>query len=187
MSNFLREQAVKQGNFGNKPRSEYSDEYYTPDTIVQALGPFDLDPSAGPKSHAAVNIRRPDDGLAVPWSGRVWLNPPYSNIHEWLEKFVRHGDGVTLVNARPDTQWFQRLVRGASAVHWLSGRVPFSRPEGMKKQTPVVGSVLVAYGEKNAESLRKSGLPGITMTVDNDDYHPNLDGPAEPIGLAMEY
>ena len=105
---------------GKSGKTNYSDEWYTPPRIVSALGPFDLDPSAGPMNHAARNIRHPEEcGLSVEWSGRVWLNPPYSNVHEWLAKFVAHGDGITLVNARPETQWFQRLVANAAAVHWL--------------------------------------------------------------------
>ena len=131
---------------------------------MQALGTFDLDPCAGPMAHAARNLRREDDGLAQPWAGRVWLNPPYSNVHEWLEKFYTHRDGIVLVNARPDAKWFQRLARDADAVLWLQGRIEFERPEGKTSHAPV-GSVLVAYGQHNAEALLKSGLPGIVMSV----------------------
>jgi len=141
-----------------------SDEWYTPPRIVQALGPFDLDPCAGPMAHAARNLRREDDGLSAEWSGRVWLNPPYSNVHEWLAKFLRHADGVALVNARPETQWFQRLIAGASGVLWLRGRVQFDKPGGVTGHPPV-GQVLVAYGERNAAALLASGLPGVVMTV----------------------
>lgn len=144
--------------------AHYSDEWYTPPEIVRALGPFDLDPCAGPMAHAARNLRREDDGLAQPWAGRVWLNPPYSNVHDWLAKMIAHGDGVALVNARPETQWFQGAVRAAVAVLWLRGRVDFKRPDGVATHPPV-GSVLVAYGERNAAALLASGLPGVVMTV----------------------
>src|ERR1035438_10355266 len=63
---------------------DYSDEFYTPDPIVDALGAFDLDPCAGPKSHAKRNVRKPECGLTMDWSGRVWMNPPYWRIHDWL-------------------------------------------------------------------------------------------------------
>lgn len=149
---------------GKSGRTNYTDEWYTPPRIVAALGPFDLDPCAGPMNHAARNLRREDDGLAQPWSGRVWLNPPYSNVHEWLTRFMDHGDGVALVNARPETQWFQRLCAKAHAVHWLRGRIQFNMPSGPSKH-PTVGSVLVAYGERNAAALIASDLPGVVMTV----------------------
>jgi hypothetical protein len=150
---------------GKSGKCNYSDEWYTPTRIVSALGPFDLDPSAGPMSHAARNIRAPMEcGLSQDWAGRVWLNPPYSNVHEWLVKFIQHGDGIALVNARPETQWFQELAGKASAVLWLKGRIQFDMPEGPSKH-PTVGSVLVAYGERNASALLSCGLPGVFMDV----------------------
>jgi len=144
----------------------YSDEWYTPERITRALGDFDLDPCAGPKSHAKRNVRRPTCGLSMPWQGRVWLNPPYSNVHEWLDRFTAHGDGIALVNARPETQWFQRLAAKADVLLWLKGRVQFEKPDGTTGHT-TVGSVLVAIGKHNAESLRNSKLPGLLTPVDD--------------------
>lgn len=55
--------------------------WLTPPHIIEALGPFDLDPCCPPNMPwrtAAQMVSRPDDGLAVDWTGkRVWLNPPY--------------------------------------------------------------------------------------------------------------
>lgn len=55
--------------------------WLTPPYIIDALGPFDLDPCCPPKmpwQTAAEMVCRPADGLAVDWRGkRVWLNPPY--------------------------------------------------------------------------------------------------------------
>ena len=150
---------------GASKGSHYSDEWYTPTAITAALGPFDLDPCAGPMEHAARNIRHPEEcGLSAEWSGRVWLNPPYSNVHDWLAKLIAHNDGIALVNARPETQWFQRSVEHASAVLWLRGRVDFARPDG-KPTHPPVGSVLVAYGKRNATALQRSRIPGIVMHI----------------------
>ena len=57
-----------------------SDEWYTPPSIFESLGPFDLDPCAPVKplwKIAKVNYSKLDDGLSHEWHGRVWLNPPY--------------------------------------------------------------------------------------------------------------
>lgn len=150
---------------GKRVHTEYSDEFYTPASIVKPLGPFDLDPCAGPISnHARRNIRPPQDGLAIPWKGRLWLNPPYSNLYLWLERFQSHGDGICLVNARCDTQWFQRLAKDADAVFFLAGRIKFLTQGGQKLgKNPPIGSVLVAYGQHNAESLAASGLAGLLL------------------------
>jgi hypothetical protein len=89
---------------------------------------------------------------------------------------------VALVNARPETQWFQRLCAGSAAVLWLRGRVQFERPDGTKGHT-TVGSVLVAYGERNAAALLASGLPGVVMTVRHctPNTHPHGRAPARTV------
>lgn len=138
----------------------YSDEFYTPEHIVAALGWFDLDPCAGPKRYATRCVRLPQDGLKVRWAGRVWMNPPYLHIGDWLERFVDHGNGVCLVNARCETRWFQRLAGGADGLLFLKGRVQFERPDKPNGHPPC-GSCLVAYGSENATALRLSKLPGV--------------------------
>ena len=149
---------------GASRSSHYSDEWYTPGEITAALGPFDLDPCAGPMQHARQNWGPGIDGLALPWTGRVWMNPPYSTVNLWIDRFMAHGDGIALVSARPETKWFQRFAELAHAVHWLRGRVKFVRPDG-KPTHPVVGSVLVAYGHSNMAALCGCALPGLTMSL----------------------
>jgi hypothetical protein len=54
--------------------------WLTPPEIVQALGPFDLDPCAPwymPWRTAPLMLTEFEDGLSYPWKGNVWLNPPY--------------------------------------------------------------------------------------------------------------
>ena len=54
--------------------------WLTPPEWIQMLGPFDLDPACPPEMpwKTAERMLTPkDDGLATPWQGRVWLNPPF--------------------------------------------------------------------------------------------------------------
>lgn len=55
--------------------------WLTPRYIIDALGPFDLDPCCPPTMPwrtATRMVHWPDDGLKVDWTGkRVWCNPPY--------------------------------------------------------------------------------------------------------------
>lgn len=56
------------------------DEWLTPPEIIKALGQFDLDPCAPvvrPWDTAERHYSIKDNGLMLPWSGRVWCNPPY--------------------------------------------------------------------------------------------------------------
>ncbi len=164
-ANRMRQMALRSSNHmpGVKRRKPYSDEWYTPPDLVKSLGPFDLDPCAGPMAHATINIVPPGDGLAFEWEGRVWLNPPYSTVHEWLTKFISHANGIALVNARPETEWFQNFARGADGFLWLRRRIVFLQADGSASRPPV-GSVLVAYGKQNAVALVNSNLPGIYMS-----------------------
>lgn len=145
----------------------YSDEWYTPPDLVFALGEFDLDPCAGPMSHAIENWRWPEkDGLSAPWHGRVWCNPPYSLNERFLGKLIAHGEGVALVNARTDTHWFQDALSRAHAALWLRGRVPFRRrPSDPEMRGGIGSSVLIAYGERSAELLSMSALSGVLTEI----------------------
>jgi phage N-6-adenine-methyltransferase len=149
---------------GGKPASAYSDEWYTPEPLVKALGTFDLDPCAGPKNHAKRNIRKPKNGLRAKWAGRVWLNPPYSNVHEWLAKMCKHKNGIALVNARVETQWFQIMAESAHSLFFPRGRIKFTRPDGTSGGVPV-GSVLVCFSEQDSCAVKASGLRGIHCTL----------------------
>lgn len=144
-----------------------TDEWLTPPGILEALGPFDLDPCAAldqPWPTAARQLTVEDDGLDQPWAGRVWLNPPYSDAAAWMARLAEHGQGIALVFARCETSWwFAHVWPSASALLFLRGRLTFHRPDGsLSKAGHNAGgpSVLIAYGMNDAASLLASGLPG---------------------------
>ncbi len=154
----------------HQPNRGLSDDWLTPPEIITALGRFDLDPccpSVMPWRTADKMLHWPtDDGLSTPswpWFGRVWMNPPYGpDAAVWLERLAMHGDGIALILARTETRWFfSEVWEKASAVLFLKGRLHFHRPDGTRaKANAGAGSVLVAYGDQNAETLRSSGLAG---------------------------
>jgi hypothetical protein len=87
------------------------DEWLTPKYITDTLGPFDLDPcSPGdrrPWDTATYHLDESDNGLAAPWFGKVWCNPPYGReTFKWLSKLADHGNGIALVFARTETAGF---------------------------------------------------------------------------------
>lgn len=147
------------------------DEWYTPPRIFDALGcRFDLDVcSPGedvvPWIPAARHLTIEDDGLRSRWQGLVWMNPPYgSAAAQWAEKFAKHGNGVALTFARPDTDWFQKYVLRADALLWLAGRLRFISGRGQKEGGAGAGSVLFAYGVRGVEAVvRASGALPSTL------------------------
>ena len=102
--------------------SEFS-EWYTPQHIVERDDPRARRDRC--RSVLAPRLRRcrrgrptqiDEDGLAQPWAGRVYMNPPYGReIGDWIAKLVaEHEAGavteaIALVPARVDTAWFRRL------------------------------------------------------------------------------
>lgn len=138
--------------------------WLTPPHIIDALGPFDLDPCAHPGwVTAGRHITLPTDGLAADWSGRVWLNPPYGReVWEWLAKLADHGNGVALIFARTETEGFVREVWGkADAVMFLHGRLHFHHADGTRAAANSgAPSCLVAYGQNNVDALYAAGLAG---------------------------
>jgi hypothetical protein len=81
---------------------ESTDDVFTPRWIFESLGlKFDLDVAAPPGGlpwiPAARSYSMADDGLTAPWSGRVWMNPPYSNASPWVRRFINHAHGIALV------------------------------------------------------------------------------------------
>ena len=131
--------------------------WLTPPYLLEALGPFDLDPCGFPGHHTANRvICLPEDGLSAEWNGRVWLNPPYGKgVLPWLEKLKRHGDGIALVFARTDAAWFQAIAPDADAICFIRARVKFLNDQFERKYQPSAPSILIAFGKGNADSLRK--------------------------------
>lgn len=163
-----------------------TDVWLTPPNILEALGgadSFDLDPCAPlnrPWDMARNHYTIDDDGLARPWSGRVWLNPPYANgvIGKWMNRMVEHGWGIALIFARTETAAFHETVwRAADALLFMEGRLHFHVNEDTEFKRGAGGNILVprggrspansgapsvfcAYGADDADILAQSGIPG---------------------------
>lgn len=116
-----------------------------------------------PWQTAAKRFTKKEDGLKQQWLGRVWLNPPYSReAITWLEKLGNHGNGIALVFARTETEWFFKTVwKKCSALLFLEGRIYFHASDGQRAAANAgAPSVLVAYGKNNVQALIDSGIPG---------------------------
>lgn len=149
-----------------------SQVYITPRYILDSLGTFDLDPAGAdprPWDCAKHTYTADDDGLALPWFGRVWLNPPFDTrqIERWIERLAEHDFGTALLHARTETRWFGLIWEHASAVKFLAGRIVFHKPDGSlctTKSGKIANSgappVLVAFGQYDADILKDTGLPG---------------------------
>lgn len=149
---------------GRSPRTlgTGQDEWYTPPEYIElvrkALGWIDLDPASCEAANAVVGAKtfysQEQDGLTLPWNGRVFLNPPYSQpkIQQFIERLTaelaakRVPEAITLTTNNTDTDWFQVLASNCAAICFTDGRVSFIAPDG-RKPSPNQGHVFAYFGE----------------------------------------
>jgi hypothetical protein len=152
------------GLSGHQSAKMKNDEWLTPPEILSNLGSFDLDPCAPavrPWSTAELHYTSDDDGLSLPWLGRVWCNPPFGReAVKWLARMRDHRNGIALIPARTETAMFYKTVWGhADGVLFMRGRPHFHYVDGRRAPfnsgAPIA---LVAYGSENFSTLRRSGL-----------------------------
>jgi ParB family chromosome partitioning protein len=159
----LKALADPRGSGGSAPlRWSGEVEWHTPAQIIEAArevmgGRIDLDPASCETANETVEAARiytiQDDGLAQPWHGRVFLNPPYADklIGPFVTKLlaeIRSGnvpEAVLLTHARTDTAWFHEAASAAAAICFTRGRVRFQRPDGTG-DAPPIGSAFFYFG-----------------------------------------
>lgn len=158
---------IKKNGFGYQQSQVMGkDEWLTPPELVRALGEFDLDPCSPvnrPWDTAKLHYTVHDDGLLQPWSGRVWLNPPYGDqVWNWLHKLAAHKNGLALIFGRTGAAGFSREVwRKAHSVFFIAGRLYFYHSSGVKAKHNSGGdSILISYDRANTEVLKECGIRG---------------------------
>jgi hypothetical protein len=152
--------------------TEVNDDWYTPPEVFDALGlVFDLDPCSPGALHWAPARKvyvKEDDGLSQPWSGVVFMNPPFGgrNGHvPWLRKFLAHGNGIALVRAYTSAGWFHDHAARADSMLFPRGKTKFVRPDGSVGSAPNHGIVLLGMGDIANKALERSGLGLFVWTI----------------------
>jgi len=157
------------GGFTHDSVDNQTQDWYTPPWVFEALGlQFTLDvaaPERGvPWIPALCHYSKEENGLAQPWEGLIWCNPPYGKeTGTWLGKMHEHRNGVALVFARTDCAWFHDYVVKA-AILFLKGRIRFVDGLGVTSGGGAgAGSLLVAWGPLAVEGLRRMSSRGFLV------------------------
>jgi hypothetical protein len=136
--------------------SSKSDEHYTPPNILEAvyfcLGELDLDPCSN--SHSSPNVRAKkhftieDNGLAQEWSGRVFMNPPFSDIKKWVPYVIKEYssgrviEAIALTKADTRTNWYKKLRESCQAICFVEGYHKY----GKAQASATFGTLLTYFG-----------------------------------------
>lgn|SRR5574343_67980 len=146
-----------------------TDTWLTPPNIIKSLGEFDLDPCSPlgrPWDTAKHHYTILDNGLIKDWFGRVWCNPPYSDIESWLKKCSEYCNVIALVFARTETKAFHNWVwNKADSVFFFEKRLRFYTIDGIQGGSAGAPSILISYNEANSQSISDSGLLGKHLPV----------------------
>lgn len=159
------------------------------DAIAAEFGPFDLDPAGSHTAYVSSKVERyctedgvweytPDGplevfpgfgGLGINWTGRVFVNPPYKRVEEWVRKGSEAAKVgalvVMLLIPSTDAGWFHRYVwdgylqrpREGVELRFLKGRIRFIHPDPEKRVTdfkgfrPISGNMLVVFHPRQQE------------------------------------
>jgi len=142
-----------------------SDDYYTPAWVFETMGiRFDLDvcapPGGIPWIPADHYFDMEADGLAQPWEGRVWMNPPFSGSTPWVDRFIAHGNGVALLPTSR-AAWFTRLMDLVDAVVFTRSDFAFVSdlpPRGHVSPGQIfMPTFFAAFGEECVEAIGRVG------------------------------
>jgi phage N-6-adenine-methyltransferase len=160
-------------------------EWYTPAPILEAacevMGGIDLDPASSDAQQGQASVKAAQyftigtNGLAYPWCGRVWLNPPYARgwIDLFVEKMVasyRSGEmqtGILLTNSSTETKWWHMAANACDAVCFPKKRIRFLKVVGDKltpgRKSPSHPHTLFYFGPDTARFARVFGGFGLVF------------------------
>jgi ParB family chromosome partitioning protein len=184
--------------------SSDSNEWYTPVEYIRAvravLGTIDLDPASCALANTVVQAityySLEDDGLNKPWSGHVYINPPYGRVGTdrqkgqtelWIQRLIQEfNDGtvteaILLVNAYLYKQWFAPLWQ--YPICFPSGRISFWNAQGKSGRSPHSSAfvyfgndtqkfvdVFCVFGDGIVQALKSSPVEQIPTIWDEELY-----------------
>lgn len=167
-------------HYAHRASTLETDERYTPewvlDLVTSVLGEIDLDPCADPRLRvkARKHFTKEDNGLEHPWSGRVFLNPPFSKSSDWvrhLSLYVAGGfvtEAVVLLPVMALTNKSARLLMRQQAEGFvlLERKLSFLdseyEPIGEMSSFPFA---LIYVGSNYSNFLSVMGDVGIPCTI----------------------
>ena len=156
-----------------------SDRYFTPspvlDKVAQQWVSINVDPCWDPECAVVADLvydaRAGQDGLVLPWRGRIFCNPPWSDPAPWALRAVQHTaaspdhEVILLVAAQPGSQWWGRYVWEYGLVCFPDKRLRYGKPGGATPTPCPTDSAVVYYGPHKQRFLEVWSDLGKVVTL----------------------
>lgn len=131
---------------------------------------FDIDvagpPGGLPWIPAQKTYTETDDGLAQPWAGLIWCNPPYSAPFPWCRRYATHPEGIILLRADLSSGGPYAAFTASDAMFVPFRRLQFINGHGDTHGSVAFSTVLLARGPKATAGLtRLDGPHGSTRIL----------------------
>ena len=163
-----------------------TDERYTEQWVIDAaratIGAIDFDPASCSRANlqvqATVYYDKQADGLARPWFGRVFTNPPYSRANGFIAKLLREWEEgrvtqAVLVFSSRDTGFLvdrgQQLLRHGSLL-LPAKRIKYLDPVTGKLTGSRFGSLVLYAGPNRLGFAKVFGGRGMILRPAPDFY-----------------
>jgi len=95
-------------------------------------------------------ITEQEDSLLFEWNETFFMNPPYSKVGKFMKKAYyqykkNQVEGMILIFAKTDTQFWHSFIEGKAEVHFLKGRIKFLKDGFKTKNSAPYPSCIVIY------------------------------------------
>lgn len=149
------------------PTPNHRIEWFSPPQLFEELNRefhFTLDPCSPVDEQYRLPVNNHftvvDNGLILPWYGRVYVNPPWGwhLTSRWVEKahLESRRDEVEVVvgflPAQVDADWFHDHVLGRTEIRFLRGRPKMFNRDGDAYRCRI-GTMVVVWGEIQLDSF----------------------------------
>ena len=140
-----------------------NDEMFTPPWVFEALNcTFDLDVASSRNKYVQVPARQiytiEDDAFKQEWHGLVWMNPPFSKITPWIERWLEHGNGFCLVPLSSNGRWVNKMWESDANVVFMPANMKWVGGQDGMLVTHRWRCALWAIGEDAKAILKRSGI-----------------------------
>jgi hypothetical protein len=139
------------------------DEQYTPKWVFDALNvTFDMDVATSHSPYVVVPTKQKftieDNSLDKQWQGLIWMNPPYSGVTPWVDKWLEHNNGFCLVPLASQGKWVNKLWDSNAQLVYMPPNMKFIGGEDGVMITHRWRTALWAIGDQAIEILNNAGF-----------------------------